>query len=182
MKVNTMQTPKTAEVLKRPTEGEWFYVDPAGINWELFQEERADSEEEEARRTILEARAEVEKNPEEYGKPFETLMPTIDWEGEKTVAELLEQAYQLGEAPLYWVWQALEWAQRLINGETWYDICKAVDSDWYKIAIWKDGCPHLVGGSRDCSSLCPATGVRRGALSLDTTFKHAYVKVIRKVA
>lgn len=182
MKVNTMQTPKTAEVVKRPTEGEWFYVDPAGINWELFQNERASWEEERARRTIVAARAEAEKNPEIYGNPFETLMPTIDWEGKKKVSELLERARQLGEGPLYWVGQALEWAQRLTNGETWHDICKVVDSDWYKIVIWKDGLPHRVGGSRGCSSLCPATGVCKGALSLDDKFEHAYVKVVRKAA
>ena len=149
----------TIEVVEKPTEGKGFDVNPLAINQKLFKKEREDSRQESTRKLIVEAFSEVKKNPEKYAKPFQTLMPKKTWSS-KTVAELKELAESLGDCIADWVHQALEWAQRIANGESWETICNEVDTaNWYRLVVWKNGYARLVGGSRVYDNYLPSSYV-----------------------
>ena len=150
----------TAKVAQVPTEDQWFEVNPQTINQSLFKKKRKDERQERTRKLILEAFAEVDKHPEKYASAFYTLMPEKKWNGYKTVAELNAYANDLDGQMADWVEQALEWAQRLFNGESWETICNNADTaNWYRVILWKNGCYRLVGGSRNYNVLNPASDV-----------------------
>ena len=90
----------------------------------------------------------VKSNPKIYGKKFKTMMPIKNWE-QKTAEELEQLACKLGDRCANWVEQALEWAQRICNGESWEDICNNVDTAaYYRLVAWKDNWGRIIGGSR----------------------------------
>ena len=156
---NQATSEEKTKVAQKPTEGEWFQVNPGAINQELFQTKRNNKRQEETRQLILEAFAKVKENPEKYGKPFKTMMPEKTW-SYKMVGELKELAKSLGNHNADWVEQALEWAQRIQNGETWEEICNEPDTaNWYRLVVWKDGYARLVGGSRKHDNNIPASDV-----------------------
>ena len=139
---------EAAETVSTPTEGKWFEVNPEDINRELFKRKRKDESQERTRQIILEAFDEVKNNPERYNKPFKTLIPEKTW-ASKTVAQLKKVAKSHGDHMADWVEQALEWAQRISNGESWKAICNDTDTaNWYRLVVWKNGYVWLVGGSR----------------------------------
>ena len=153
-------TQQEAKPIQRPTEGIPFKVNPLEIDRNLFQKEREYKRQEETRQLILEAFTKVDEDPEKYGKPFKTLMPEKTWQGWKKVGELIDIAYKLGDHDADWVEQALEWAQRISNGETWEDICNNPDTaNWYRLIEWKNGYYRLVGGSRERYNYRPASDV-----------------------
>lgn len=147
----------TAVENKLPKE-EWFNVEPLTIDQNLFKEKRKDSRQEKIRRLICGAFKEMKKNPQ-YQAPFKTTVPQSKCTS-KTIAEFKRFAAEIGDHNANWVEQALEWAQKISNGETWEDICNKKDtSSFRRVVIWKDGYAHFVG----CSSLTgldlPATCV-----------------------
>ena len=147
------------KTVRRPKEGKWFEVKPGEINQDLFRKKRNDMSQEKTRQLILEAFAEVEKNPEKYGKPFETMVPKKTW-AFRTFDELKGYAKSLGDYNADWVEQALEWAQRIQNGETWKAVCNKPDTaNWFRLVVWKNGYVGFVGGSRKNSSYAPASDV-----------------------
>lgn len=149
----------TAKGAQEPTEDKWFEVNPETIDQSLFQKKRKDKRQEKTRRLILEAFAEVKSSPEKYGKKFKTMMPKKSWTY-KTVEELKQLACKLGDHNADWVEQALEWAQRISNGESWEVICNNADTaNWYRMIIWKNGYACLVGGSRNDYNSSPASDV-----------------------
>lgn len=148
-----------AKGAQEPTEDKWFEVNPQTIDQSLFQKKRKDERQEKTRRLILEAFTEVKSSPEKYGKKFKTMMPKKSWTY-KTVEELKQLACKLGDHNADWVEQALEWAQRISNGESWEVICNNADTaNWYRMIIWKNGYARLVGGSRVSSYDLPASDV-----------------------
>ena len=150
---------ETLQVCGRPEEGKWFEVNPEAINQELFQEKRYDRKQEWTRHLILEAFTEMKNNPGKYGRPFKTMMPAKAWDS-KTVAELKELASSFGDHNADWVEQALEWAQRIHNGESWEDVCSEPDTaNWYRLVVWKDGYARLIGGSDMHNDDSPASDV-----------------------
>lgn len=149
----------TAKVPQKPTEGEWFEVKPHAIDQKLFEKKRNNNRQEVTRQLILEAFDEMKNNPEKYGKNFKTMMPKKTWSS-KTVAQLKEMASNLGDHNANWVEQALEWAQRIANGESWEAICNDKDTaNWYRLVVWKNGYSRLVGGSVDYLIYDPASSV-----------------------
>lgn len=158
-KVKSSTEDKNYEVAQKPTEDEWFEVKPQAINQKLFEKKRKDTRQEATRQLILEAFAEMKNNPKKYGRNFKTMMPKKDWSS-KIVAQLKEMAYKLGDHNADWVEQALEWAQRIANGESWEDICNKPDTaNWYRLVVWKNGYARLVGGSVANSYNYPASDV-----------------------
>ena len=150
---------ETLQVCGRPEEGKWFEVNPQAINQELFQKERDDRRQERTRQLILEAFAEMKSNPGKYGRPFKTMMPEKTWHS-KTVANLKELASRLGDHNADWVEQALEWAQRIHNGESWEAVCNRPDTaNWYRLVVWKNGYARLFGGSVKGDDYYPASDV-----------------------
>ena len=148
MKTAETRQQATVEVAQTPTEGKCFEVNPMAIDQSLFSQPRNDSRQEWTRQIILEAFAEM-KNASKYARPFKTMMPEKEWKV-KTVSELKEMACHLGDHMADWVEQALEWAQRIANGETWKAVCNEPDTaNWYRLVIWKSGYARLVGGSRE---------------------------------
>lgn len=149
----------TANVAKVPTEDQGFEVNPQTINQSLFQKVRKDRRQEETRQLILEAFAKVKSNPKKYGRKFKTMMPKKNWRS-KTVEELKQLACKLGDHNADWVEQALEWAQRICNGESWEAVCNHADTaNWYRFVVWKNGRVRLVGGSRNVDNNYPASDV-----------------------
>lgn len=149
----------TVNVAKVPTEDQWFEVNPQAIDQSFFQKKRRDERQEKTRKLILEAFAEVKNNPEKYGKKFKTMMPKKTWTS-KTVEELKQLACKLGDHNADWVEQALEWAQRICNGESWETVCNNADTaNWYRLVVWKNGYARLVGGLRGCNFNYPASDV-----------------------
>ena len=152
-------TQQEAKLIQRPTEGVPFEVNPSGIDRKLFQEEREDSRQEWTRQLILEAFTKMDEDPTRYGNSFKTLMPEKTWRW-KYVRDLIKLANKLGDHIADWVEQALEWAQRISNGETWEDICNNPDTaNWYRLFKWKNGYYRLVGGSRGNDDDSPASDV-----------------------
>lgn len=149
----------TAKVAQKPTEDVWFEVKPQTIDQKLFEKKRKDNRQEATRQLILEAFAKMKYNPEKYGKNFKTMMPKKTWSS-KTVAQLKAMACELGDHNADWVEQALEWAQRIANGEGWETICNDADTaNWYRLVVWKNGDARLIGGSVNCGNDYPASGV-----------------------
>lgn len=149
----------TEKVAQKPTEGQWFEVNPQDIDQTLFREEREDVSQEKTRKRILEAFAEIKSNPEKYGKNFKTMILKKTWLY-KTVEELMQLACEWGDHNVDWVEQYLEWAQRISNGESWKAVCNYADTaNWYRLVIWKNGYGRLVGGASSINSDFPASDI-----------------------
>lgn len=168
----------TAKVAQVPTEGQWFEVNPQTINQSLFKNERKDERQERTRKLILEAFAEVKSSPEKYGRKFKTMMPKKTWTS-KTVAELKQLACEFGNHNADWVEQALEWAQRICNGESWEAVCNNADTaNWYRLVVWKNGYARLVGGSRYYNDNIPASDVNYSDFNSISRFNYTVPLVV----
>lgn len=155
----TTQQVSTAKVVQKPTEDSWFEVNPQAIDQKLFENERENKREERTRKLIIEAFFEMKSNPEKYGRNFKTMFPKKTW-NYKTIGELKELACKLGSHNADWVEQALEWAQRIANGESWKTICNSVDTaNWYRLVVSEKGYFWLVGGSFQTDWRLSATDV-----------------------
>lgn len=162
-----------------PMEGKWFEVNPLGIDQKLFQEERKDKWQESIRLLILKAFDKLENDPEKYGKIFETMMPNKDWEND-TIAGLKKRAQEFGGHNADWVELALEWAQRICNGETWEALCNYADiANWYRLVIGEDGYTRLVGGSCNTRNYHPATYVSSESYCYYCVISNAVPLVVR---
>lgn len=135
------------EVAQTPMVGKLFEIDVSRIDRSRFQEPRKDWTQEDVRRTILDAFDMADKNAEKYACKFYTLIPEKNWIGGKKVSELEAYANDLGGLMADWVEQALEWAMRISNGESWENICKKHDTiHWRRVILWRDGDYRRVGG------------------------------------
>lgn len=162
-----------------PNEGKMFEVNPLQIDRSLFAKPKKGWEEW-TRNIILEAFAEIDKNPERYSASFYTLIPAKTWIGFKTVTELEAYAKDAGDHMADWVEQALEWAQRISNGESWEVICDKPDTAcWKRLVIWKNNHCRLVGDSRYSTTSYPATDLGNGCAS-DTRLYHTVPLVVIK--
>lgn len=132
-----------------PEEGKLYEVVPLRIKRSYFEEPMSDQKQERTRLIIRAAFAEVDKHPERYNAPFYTLIPEINWGGDKTVEELKEYASDFGGLMADWVEQALEWAQRISNRESWESICNMADTARsYRMISLNNTCYRIVGASR----------------------------------
>lgn len=156
--------------VEKPTTGKPFEVNHLDIDQKLFEEERDDYQQEWVRRTILEAFSEVKKNPTRYGKNFKTLRPRRNTE-DISFRELKSLASKLGDHNADWVEQALEWAQRIANGERWVSLCNMRDdADCPRLVVWKDG-NQIVGTGKYFSGInTPACGLSGPTHSDDFIF------------
>lgn len=140
-KIRTARTAQgeIIEIAKTPTEGKCFEVKPSSIDRKLFQEKRADEHEERLRGLILKAFAEVDKHPEKYAKDFKTMIPIKDW-SKRTMNGLIRIAKELGDHIADWVEKALEFAQRISNGETWEAVSRKKDANiWHQMVKAPNG-------------------------------------------
>ena len=170
--------PNPTKVVKQPTENEWFEVKPQAIDQKIFEEERKDFRQEETRKLIVEAFAKMKKNPEKYGKNFKTMFPKKEWVA-KTIAQLEEMASERGDHNADWVEQALEWAQRIANGEAWKCICNYADeANYYRVVIYKLGDAKLVGGSVKYNDIMPASHVSSSYYGSNCIFSGAVPLIV----
>lgn len=147
------------EVSRIPTEGKLFEVNLLSINRNYFKQmTRETSKIQRVNRIILEAFAEVDKNPGKYASSFYTIIPEKKWNDLKNPTQLKKYANDFGGWMADWVVQALEWAQRISNGESWKTICEKRDNaNNYRMIVWKDGDTCFVGGSSNHILICTAT-------------------------
>lgn len=135
-------------------------VNPATIKQKLFDKKRKDLSQERTRLIILEAFKQVKCNPKKYARTFKVVVPEKTWT-RKTVKELIELASNFGDHIADWVEQALEWAQRISDGESWDAVCNEIDnSNCCRLVVWKNGHTRRIGGSLQYFNYsCPATNV-----------------------
>ena len=159
--IKEQDTNKKYSILEKPTEGIPFEVKPLEIDRSSFEKPMKDKKQEWTRQSIQKAFAEVDKQPEKYASPFYTLIPVKHWNGYKTITALREYAKSfIGGLMADRVEQALEWAQRICNGESWEDVCNNPDTANYcRVIEWENGCVRLVGGSRIEKIFFPASDV-----------------------
>ena len=75
------------------------------------------------------------------------MIPAMHLNGMATPGELREIARRLGDHNADRVEQALEWAQRIQNGETWEAVCNNPDHATHRRSvIWNNGYARIVGG------------------------------------
>lgn len=142
---NTTKKATTAKARQKPIDNEWFEVKPHTIDRKLFEKPRKDNYQEECRRTILKAFDVIEHKPE-YGRDFETLMPTAVTSG--TGEKLLQIAQDFNGHTANWIEQALEWAQRIANGESWRALCNYQDTaNYFRFVEWTPRHCRIIGGS-----------------------------------
>ncbi len=180
--------PEEFEEAEKPTEGKCFRVDVSTINQYLylFLKERNNSCQERCRKIILEAiKAEKQRD-----KVFYLLIPKKKWVyGDKvyiSVEEAINFARKMSGHIGSWVEEVLGWAQRIINergtDEAWENVCNNLDTlEWYRLIIWKSGCPRRIGGSRKrkcCESYNSASVVFSDDYSLDDTLDNAVPVVV----
>ncbi len=144
-------------VAQKPTEGKWFQVKTSTIDRTLFQKKREDEDQEETRQLILEAFKALKRDV-----TFKTMMPK--YKGilyPREAAHIIEKIPRyIGDGMAFWAEQALEWAQRIANGESWEAVCNNPDTaNWYRAVRWKDHTIRLVGGAvrflyEDSNPLC----------------------------
>jgi len=171
------------EVSNVPAENKLFEVNPIGIDRAIFEGEKKDEKQKKTRHIILEAFAEVDKNPEKYISTFYTMIPKKNWKDSKTVGELETYANDLEGQMADWVHQALEWAQRIYNGESWDSVCNKEDTaKWYRIILWKDGYYNLVGGARGLGDESPATDVKPDNFKITSEVSYIVPLVVFKKA
>ena len=139
-------------VTEVPSEGSWFIVKPKSIDQRLFEGKREDARQENVRSQILKAFEEMRRHPE-MAEPFKTLYPARPWTKHKgkTLKELHNMAKLIGEDEANETQQALEWAQRISNGETWEEVCNTPDkAHSYRVIQTKyPGMYAIIGGSTD---------------------------------
>ena len=163
----------TADVVQKPTEGKWLEVKPQTIDQTLLQKERKDSMQESTRQLILEAFTVLQNNPQKYGKNFKTMIPQRPWKY-KTITELKEMTTQIGDNIADWVEEAVEWAQRITNGEKWEAICNYEDTaNWFRLVVWKDGHTKLIGGARMDRTRVPASFIHESETKNNDLFAKA---------
>lgn len=134
---------------KSPAPDIWFEVFPLAINQELFQKKANGTWPEIARNLILEAFEEMKCNPDRYARNFKAMFP-----GEKVggvtngIGTQKKFASEKGDHTANWVEQALIWAQRISNGETW-DSLDAPEEEGIRprLIVWKSGAERYVGGT-----------------------------------
>ena len=148
-KSKTNQEITASCTLSVPKIGKWFEVKPLTINRQLFVATRENSNEEKNRKLILEAFEELDYHPKYYAKTFWTMIPEGNTYQGKFVYQIKDSVRNKGGHMANWVEQALEWAQRISNGETWRNLHKADKGLPHRFVIWKDGEVRLVGGSSD---------------------------------
>lgn len=150
--MRTMVNEREYKKTNRPAVGEIFVVEPAKIDQTLFFKSKKAEDQEIMRKRILEAFKKMEENPK-YAQPFKTFIPEKTW-NKKTGIELAEIATDLGGKMADNIEQALEWAQRIANGESWKSLCVNPDSLANQRVINNNGFVSIVGGSEK-SEDCP---------------------------
>lgn len=124
-----------------------YEVNPMSIDKKEFEKERQDKRQEVVRQIIIKALYIVKEEPDKYGRKFKTLVPEEEV-GFKSVKYFVERSTQIGDHMANWVEQALEWAQKIINGASWESICNEQDMSKYaRLVIWNNSQVKIVGGS-----------------------------------
>lgn len=151
------------------TEGKWIKVVPEWICEGLFSTPRESREEEQLRRKIVVALAEAKKN-EKYKKTFYFLVPKEP--ENKTFNQILADAKKENLAIMDWVWQGLEWAFRITQGESWENICLNPDtSSWFRVIKSKESTYEVWGGARRLSAHIPETTCLSTIRNYEYTYK-----------
>lgn len=145
---------------KIPAEGVYFSVNPHLMDLRFFENLSFENTLQEwTRKRIVKALKKVQENPKKYAKPFKIKWLKKDWDV-KTLKELKEMVAKEGDHPTDSVEQALELAQRILNGETWEEVCNQPDTaEHYRLIEDEDGIWIVVGGSTEADHNSPPAGM-----------------------
>ena len=164
-----------------PKEGIWFKVVTKEIDRELFSQKRDDTMQEITRRVILKAFDEIRMD-QKLNEPFETLVPKKYWKDEKTMQYLREKvAAEEGGTIATWIELALEWAQRISNGETWEIICNEDDTmSYFRLVIWEYCSPVIVGGAVENDFYFPPATIHPTTFGMDPIVYGTVPLIVRR--
>lgn len=145
----------------KPVEGEWFRVEPFSINRNLFKTDRWEGpEEQQALLRINKSFDWLDIQPDQFGKPFEILVPKRDWEN-KTVEEMIKMCKNYGGHFSNGIATGFLWVQIIDNGETPENFCEEPDTlKCYRLVGWGNGI-FLTGGSCKSTLDFSATHIER---------------------
>lgn len=160
-------------------EGKYFNVNPHLMELRFFEEaECKNTLQEWTRDQIVEVLKEVRRNPKKYAKPFKIKWVKKEWEI-KTLKELKEMAVKEGEHATRRVHQVLEWAQRIVNGETWEAVCNAPDTaEHYRLVQWDDDEWRVIGGSKKANHNSPASSMDYSLSNDDARLEYTTISVV----
>lgn len=164
-----------------PVEGKWFKVVPKKIKWSLFVNARNDEAQEKVRKLILNTHS-VMLEYDLYTDPFETLIPEKTWEAFK-ISEFTEFASKMGDSIADIDDQALVWAQRITNGETWEEVCNDIDNTpWFRLIEYTPGMYRLIGNSVKEGYCYSATEIGEHDYTIDDGCLGHAVPLIRRLS
>lgn len=90
-----------------------------------------------------------------------------------------EFARSMGGHIADWVEQSLEWAQRIVNGETWEAICNNPDTaNWYRLVKWKYGKTRIIGGSSKLNNGSSVSFVLNNDFCSDTKINNTVPSIV----
>lgn len=154
--MTVISKPKDARVVGQVYEGEWFRVDAKSLYRSDFKWKRSDPWQEKIRNLILEAFGEMDKMGRRYSTPFYTMIPRKTWQGDLNGYRLQQIAEYHGDRMANWIEQALEWAQRISMGFSWWHLCNMHDAaKWNRVITWKEDSTMAIVGGREGGDFTP---------------------------
>lgn len=157
-----------------PREDEWFEVNSQTIDRSLFESERSDEDEEEVRGWIQWAFEQVEKEPEKYAEPFETIISKNACMQYLSCTTMEHLTYKFDRTDI--VEQLLEWAQRISNGETWEAVCNDKETAVREVLHL----PYYIGQKRFLWLSCASTFINQEEMRDCRIRKGALQSITRK--
>ena len=153
-------------------------VNPILIDESIFEigEKEHYSHKEYIMQVIQKAFTEMKKDLRRYARPFEIVTPA-ELESVYTEEKMIALAKKYGDHIADWVEQALEWAQRIANGEDIFN--KSDDSKWFRAISWQDGHVCLVGGAEELNEHDSATSIHDFNVNSSYQLHYAVPAVVR---
>lgn len=153
-------------------------VNPILIDEPTFEIEKKDcySHKESIMQVIQKAFIEMKKDLRRYARPFEIVTPA-ELESVYTEEKMVALAEKYGDHIADWVEQALEWAQRIANGEDIFN--KSDDSKWFRAISWQDGHVCLVGGANELNNHDSAASIHDFNVNSSYQIYNAVPAVVR---
>ena len=153
-------------------------VNPILIDEPTFEIEKKDcyAHKESIMQVIQKAFIEMKKDLRRYARPFEIVTPE-ELESVYTEEKMVALAEKYGDHIADWVEQALEWAQRIANGEDIFN--KSDDSKWFRAISWQDGHVCLVGGANELNNHDSAASIHDFNVNSSYQIYNAVPAVVR---
>ena len=121
----------------------WKKIELSAIKRRKFLFKRLDPSQEVIRKLIRQALKEAKKNKGHYSS-FELMVP--EQHLGNGLDSMINGAKSYHAEIANWIEQALEWAYRISEGESWKSLCNEPDdSEFFRVIFWKDDEVAFIG-------------------------------------